>query len=436
MASALNDKRFSTRAALINSRWSRLARAAVDKYNADLLGLRAAALSYWTLVSVVPLLAVAFSVLKAFGVETLIESFLSEALEPLGPGRTTFTQQIVGFISNAQVAVLGAAGVVGLFYTAVSLISSVEEALNQIWRAQPIRAWPRRYGEYLGLLLIAPVFLFAVLALIATAHSTWLVQRLIEMRLIGSVFALLARVLPLLILWAGFAILYKIIPSAEVRFRSAIFGAALAAILWHLAGMAFTALVADSRNYTALYSGFAIAVVFFLWLNLAWLIVLLGGTMAYLHQHAHLYLRGQARENSTLATQEWVALRALSEIARAHLAGRAPLNEAELSDRLAVPQAQIDVVIEKLVAGRLLLRAVEPPGIGLARAPESVSAAEILETMRGELAPPKADDLMVELLRRRDQALQRGLDGITLKSLSEAADGGNPSDPNDPRKEH
>jgi membrane protein len=367
----------------------------------------------------VPLLAVAFSVLKAFGVETLIQSFLNEALEPLGSGSATLSEQIVGFVSNAQVAVLGAAGLIGLFYTAISLISSVEEALNQIWRAQPSRAWPRRYGEYLGLLLLAPVFLFAVFALIATAHSTWLVQRLIEMRVIGSVFALLARVVPFLVLWAGFTILYKIIPSAEVRSRSALFGAAIAAIVWHLAGIAFTAFVADSRNYTALYSGFAIAIVFFLWLNLAWLIVLLGAAIAYLHQHAHLYLRGQASENSTAATQEWIALRMLIELARVHLSGRPPLNEADLSDRLAVPQAQIDLVIDKLVAAQLLLRAAEPPGISLARAPENLSAAEIFQRLRGELAPPNGEDPVVELLRRRDLTLERTLGDVTLKTLSE-----------------
>jgi membrane protein len=432
MARAPKHQSFS-RAAL-GSRWSRLARAAVDKYYSDLLGLRAAALSYWTLVSVVPLLAVAFSVLKAFGVETLIERFLSEALEPLGAGRAAFTEQIVGFVSNAQVAVLGAAGVVGLFYTAISLIGSVEEALNQIWRAQPVRAWTRRYGEYLGFLLVAPVFLFVVLALLATAHSTWLVQRLIEMRVIGSVFALLARVVPFLILWLGFTVLYKIIPSADVRLRSAVFGAAIAAILWHLAGLAFAAFVADSRNYTALYSGFAIAIVFFLWLNLAWLIVLLGGTMAYLHQHAHLYLRGEAKENASLATLEWIALRVLSEITRAHASGRPPMSEAELSDRLAAPQAQIDLVIDKLVGGGLLLRAAEPPGIGLARAPENVSAVEILDAMRGELAPPNGSDPMTELLRRRDLALRHGLEGITLKSLSEAPEVGPPNEIDMPRE--
>ena len=403
-------------------RWSLLARVAYDKYNSDLLGLRAAALSYWTLVSVVPLLAIAFSVLKAFGGETLIERFVNEALEPLGEGRAAFTDQIVGFVSNAQVAVLGAAGVIGLFYTAISLISSVEEAMNQIWRAQPSRPWPRRYGEYLGMLLVAPVFLFAMLALIATAHSTWLVQHLIEMRLVGSAFGLVASILPFVILWAGFAVLYKIIPSAEVRTRSAVIGGAVAAILWHLASMAFTAFVADSRNYTALYSSFAVAVVFFLWLNLAWLIVLLGGAIAYLHQHAHLYLRGKASENSTLATQEWIALRMLSEIARAHFFGRPPLNEADLSDRLAVPQAQVDLVIDQLVCSGLLLRAAEPPGIGLARAPERVSAADVFAALRGNLTAPVSDDPFLTLLRRRNRELERSFGDIDLKSLSEAVD--------------
>lgn len=419
MAHAANNKRFSIRAAADN-RWSRLARAAGRKYYTDLLSVRAAALSYWTLLSLVPLLAVAFSVLKAFGVQNLIETFLIEALEPLGAGRAELTEQIVRFVGNARVGVLGAAGVAGLFYTALSLIGSIEEALNQIWRAQPVRAWTRRYGEYLGLLLIGPVLMFAALATIASAQSFWLVQRLIEMEVFGTIVALVARVLPFFFLWAGFTMLYKIMPSADVRLRSAVFGAAVAAILWHLAGIAFTAFIADSRNYAALYSGFAVAVVFFLWLNLAWLIVLLGGTVAYLHQHAHLYMRGQPVETPDPAVQEWIALRILSEIARQYIAAKPLLSESELSDRLGVPLAQIDPVIEKCVGRGLLLRAAEPAGITLARSPEDVSAAEVLEIIRGELTASSADgDSILPLLRRRDLALHRGLDGITLKSLSQ-----------------
>ena len=420
MARGPNSKLFSIRRAAAENRWARLARAALRKYYTDLLSLRAAALSYWTLLSMVPLLAVAFSVLKAFGVDNFIETFLIEVLEPLGSGRIEITNRIIGFVRNADVRVLGAVGVAGLFYTAISLIGNVEEALNQIWRSQPARAWTRRYGEYLGLLLVGPVLMFAALALIASAQSYWLVQALIEMQLFGSVIAFFTRVLPFFFLWAGFTLLYKIMPSADVRLRSALFGAAVAAILWQLAGVAFTAFVADSVNYAAIYSGFAIAVVFFIWLNLAWLIVLLGGMIAYLHQHARIYMRGWPAETLDFALEEWLVLSVLSKIACRYLSGKPPLTESELSDHLGAPLAHIERVVEKCVRRGLLLRSAEPPGITLARAPENIAAADLLETIRGELTvSTSTGDAVSQVLRRRDLALRESLDGITLRSLVE-----------------
>ena len=401
-----------------DSRWSRLGRAAVDKYYTDLLSVRAAALSYWTLLSLVPFLAVMFSVLKAFGVDNFIDAFLLEALEPLGSGRSEITKRIIGFVSNAEAGVLGAVGVAGLFYTVVSLIGNIEEALNQIWRAQPLRAWARRYSEYLGLLLVGPVLMFAALALIASAQSSWWVQGLIEIRVFGPMIALITHVLPFFFLWGGFTVIYKIMPSADVRLRSALFGAAIAAILWQLAGMAFTAFIADSVNYTALYSGFAVVVVFFVWLNLAWLIVLLGGMVAYLHQHAVVFMRGWPAELPGFAFEEWLVLAVLSDIGRRYLAKSRPATESELSDRLGVPLAQIERVIDKCVRRGLLLRSAEPRGITLARSPEDISAVEILETVRGELmVPTTKGDAASELLATRDEVLRRGLAAMTLKNL-------------------
>jgi membrane protein len=416
MARAANIRTSIRRVA--DSRWSRLGRAAVHKYYTDLLGMRAAALSYWTLLSLVPFLAVTFSVLKAFGVDNLIDAFLLEALEPLGSGRTEITNRIIGFVSNAEAGVLGAAGVAGLFYTVVSLIGNIEEALNQIWRAQPGRAWARRYSEYLGLLLVGPVLMFAMLALIASAQSYWWVQGLIEIRVFGPMIALFTRVLPFFFLWGGFTVLYKTMPSADVRLRSALFGAAIAAILWQLTGMAFTAFIADSVNYTALYSGFAVVVVFFVWLNLAWWIVLLGGMVAYLHQHAVVFMRGWPAEMPDFAFEEWLVLAALSDIGRRYLSRASLATESELSDRLGVPLAQIERVIDKCVRRGLLLRSAEPRGISLGRAPEDISSAEILETVRGELIVPRLNsDAVAELLRSRDTVLRQGLAGITLKNL-------------------
>jgi membrane protein len=330
--------------------------------------------------------------------------------------------RIVGFVRNAQTGVLGVAGLAGLFYTVISLIGNVEEAFNQIWRAEPIRAWTRRYGEYLGLLLVGPVLMFAAFALIASAQSYWLFQWLIEMRLFGAAIAALTRVLPFFFFWAGFTFLYKIVPSADVHWRSAVFGAAVAAILWHLGGIAFTAFVANSVNYTALYSGFAVVVVFFIWLNLAWLIVLLGSMVAYLHQHIKLNLHGEPVENADCAVQEWLALTLLKEIARIYVTGRPLLTESELSERLGVPLAQVERMVDKFVGRGLLLRSAEPAGISLARAPETISVTDVLEIVRGERTIPReSHDAVMELLERRDLALLQGLNGINLKSLIQDA---------------
>jgi membrane protein len=330
--------------------------------------------------------------------------------------------RIVGFVRNAQTGVLGAAGIVGLLYTVVSLIGNVEESLNQIWRAQPIRAWTRRYGEYLGLLLVGPVVVVAALGLIASAQSYWLLQRLSEMQFYGAAVAALTRILPFFFLWVGFTLLYKIMPSADVHWRSAVFGAAVAAILWHLAGIAFTAFIANSVNYATLYSGFAIVVVFFLWLNLAWLIVLLGSMVANLDQHKNRYLRGESLENGDCAMQEWLALSLLREITRQYSAGMPPLTESQLSDRLHAPLAPVEQVIDKCIARGLLLRAALPAGITLARAPESISLADVLDMVRGELTIPNASqDEVAQLLRRRQLAQHEILEGITLRALGQDA---------------
>jgi membrane protein len=400
--------------------WRRLARAVLQKYYADQLSVRAASLSYWTLLSLVPFLAVTFSVLKAFGGQDVIEPFLIEILEPIGPGRIEVARRIVEFVDNTSVGVLGAVGVAGLFYTVIALIGNVEEALNQIWRAQPVRNWTRRYGEFLGLLLIGPVLLFATLAMIATAQSYWLFERVVQLPGFEFAIALLTQALPFLFLWVGFAVLYKMVPSAEVHWRSALFGAAVAAILWHVAGVVFSTFVANSVNYRAIYSGFAIVVIFFIWLNVAWLIVLIGGMMAYLHQHADLYVRGESVDRLDDAVQEWLALTALVEIARRYVAGEGPVTDKQLRDRLGVSLAQVDEIVDRFVRHGVLLRSADPPGVSLARAPETIPAADILKFTRGDLAAPGADgDAVSELLRRRDWALRRGLEGITLRSLVE-----------------
>src|SRR5262245_49845763 len=148
------------------------------RYRDDVLSLQAMSLTYSTLLSLVPFIAVMFSVLKAFEVQNVLEPFLMQMLQPLGREASQVANRIIQFVDNIRVGLLGAAGVAMLFYTVVTLVAKVEDALNQIWRLPRSRTWPQRVTAYLSVVLVGPVMVFTALTLTASAQSYWFVERL------------------------------------------------------------------------------------------------------------------------------------------------------------------------------------------------------------------------------------------------------------------
>jgi membrane protein len=200
--------------------------------------LRAASLVYSTLLSLVPFLAVAFSLLKAFGAHYGVELFLARLVEPLGPRAEDLTRQVVAFVDNLQVGVLGAVGFAGLFVTVILLIENVEAAFNHIWRVRHGRSYGRMFSDYLSVILVGPVLIVTALGLIASAESHWLVQRLLAVEVLGGWIQPVAqRALPFALLWIAFTVLYAILPNTRVQLGAAAVGGFAAALLWQLTGM-------------------------------------------------------------------------------------------------------------------------------------------------------------------------------------------------------
>ena len=130
------------------------------RYRSDVLNLQAMGLTYSTLLSLVPFLAVMFSVLKAFGVQNVLGPFLAQLLQPLGNAASEVTSKVTDFVENIRVGILGAAGTAMLFYTVVTLVAKIEDALNQIWRLPHSRSWSQRVMAYLSVILVGPVMVF------------------------------------------------------------------------------------------------------------------------------------------------------------------------------------------------------------------------------------------------------------------------------------
>ncbi len=410
--------------------WRRAGRFGVEAAAVALRGLldgqlnvQATSLAYTTLLSVVPLLAVGFSVLQAFGVHYRLEPLLTRLLEPLGPRGPEISARMVEFVNNVHVGVLGAVGLALLFYTVVSLVEKIEAALNGIWQVRRARPLRRKVTDYLSVLLVGPVLVVAALSLVAAAEGHWLVRRVLAAGPLAPVGVwLTAHATPYLLLAAAFGFLYRFLPAARVRLGSAAVGGLAAAALWHLSGAVFTAFVAGSRGYDAVYSGFAVVVVSLIWLQVAWLTVLVGGKVAFFHQQPSSYRVSRARPG--MLFRERAALTALVAIARRHLAGRPPYPLDELAEVIGAPTVTLEALVEDLVARGLLARAAEPDGLVLLRAPDAVTVVEVLEMVRDPRAEetplePRGDPVD-EVLARRERAVREALGAATLRSLAEA----------------
>src|ERR1044071_5612056 len=309
-----------------------------SRYRDDVLNLQAMSLTYSTLLSLVPFLAVMFSVLKSFGVQNALEPFLAQLLQPLGADASAVTLKIMSFVDNLRVGILGAAGMAMLFYTVVTLVAKIEDALNRIWRLPRSRTWGQRITAYLSVVLVGPVMVFTALTLIASAQSYWLVERLVQICFVSYLFTLTTNVMPFMLFCATFAFLYKLIPYTRVRLSSALIGGAAAGILWQLVGIGFAAFVANSARYAAIYSSFAIVIVFLIWLYVGWLIFLVGAEVAYFHQHPSVFIREALPGGKGHRFQEWLALSALVEITRRHLSQAPPWHPNQAAAHLRRPR--------------------------------------------------------------------------------------------------
>lgn len=311
------------------------------------LNLRAMSLVFTTLLSLVPLIAVAFSVLKAFGVHNQIEPFLMSVLEPLGENGVDLTSNIIGFVENIKVGVLGSLGVAMLFYTIISLIQKVENAFNYVWRVSQLRSLARRFTDYLSVVMIGPLLIFTALGMAATAMNADVVQNLQAIEPFGTLLLFATKLIPYIMIIFAFTFLYMFIPNTNVEFKSALLGGVVAGLLWVTTGKVFASFVASSSNYTAIYSSFAILFFFMIWLYLAWFILLTGSQVAFYLQHPnlvrlagkHYQLSPRLREQEGLSLMTIIAKRFYDKepaFSRSELEDITGLNGENLHDIIRV----------------------------------------------------------------------------------------------------
>jgi membrane protein len=390
------------------------------------LTLRAMSLVYTTLLSIVPLLALSFSVLKAFGVHHQAEPMLRKFLAPLGEKGDEVSHQIIGFIQNMNVGVLGSVGLALLLYTAVSLIQKIEESFNHIWHISQLRSLGERFSRYLSVLLVGPILLFAAIGMTASVMNVGIVRDILAIEPLGELMYAFGRLMPYLLVIAAFTFIYMFIPNTRVEFGPALVGAIVGGVLWQSAGMAFALFVARSTQYSAIYSSFAILILFLIWLYLSWLILLFGASVAFYQQHPEYVVAEGGEPRLSNRMRERLALVIMSLIGGHYLAGRPALTMRQLTQALGVPMHAIDVMLEALEQAKLLVESNDhPPRYLPARDLAAISVRQLLEAIRsaGEdrfLNPAglPVSEPVHQILTRLEQALSASMASLTVKDLA------------------
>jgi membrane protein len=390
----------------------------------NLVKLQAMALAFKTLLSLAPLLAVVFSLLKAFGVHNRMEPALLEALSPLGEKGQEVTAHLIGFVNKMSAGALGSVGLVTLFITVFSLMSSIEEAFNHIWRVKAPRKLARRFSDYLSAILVGPVLVFAAVTITATLQNNAIVQALLSLQALGTVILTLLRLVPYVTLWAAFTFVYMFIPNTRVRLRSALVGGLVAAILWQTVGWGFAVFVASSTRYYVIYSSFAILLLFLLWLYVGWVIVLLGAQVSYAHQHIHYFLGERELLAQSPAGRERLALHMMLLIGRNFYQGHDPMSVAELGIQLRLPAGIVQEFMVMFGQSKLVLPLADEDTYVLGRDPETIGIKDILDCVRNagkgvrvEGERSKDEKAIDELLADVDQRAAQALEEKNLRAL-------------------
>jgi membrane protein len=397
--------------------------------------VRASALTYITVLSLVPLLAFAFSVAKGFGLyhrllQTTIQPFVDKTFDvDEAPQMHAAIMRVLEFVNTTNVSKLGIPGLVILAFTVIKLLSTIERSFNDIWGVQRSRGVLRKLADYLTMVTVTPIFLVAATALTIAAQASSAVEYLRTAWHLGDVIDEALRVLPLVAMWAGFTFVYMAMPNSKTRVSSAALGGLVAAILWELALVLHIKFQVGIARYNALYSSFAAFPIFLIWINVSWVTVLFGAEVCVAHQSEESYVHIARSRPADHAFKEVVALRAMARIGARFLAGGEAWTASLLATDLGVPQRPLQEILYLLASRGFLVDTPrgDEDGFVPARDLGAMRVKEILDVLKGTVGPvdvPRrtaVDEQIDRLMDGLERELGDSPNNVTMRQLAEAA---------------
>ncbi|MDR4496741.1 MAG: YihY/virulence factor BrkB family protein [Candidatus Scalindua sp.] len=313
--------------------------------------LRASALTFYSLLSVVPVVALAFGISKGFGFEKNLEKQLIEKF----PGQEEVLVQVVTFarslLEETKGGIIAGIGVAVLFYIVIKLLSNIERSFNDIWGIKKSRSIGRKLSDYLSIMLICPLLI--IMSSSTTVFIKTQIVHITERFTFFGVFSpfilFLLKLLPYFVIGGVFAFMYIFMPNTKVKFKSGIIAGAIAGTVYQLAQLAYINFQVGVAKYNAIYGSFAALPLFLIWLQLSWLIVLFGAEISFIHQNAASFEFESECLRISSSFKRLLSLRTAHVLIKNFSEGQKPLTSSFISRTLEIPINLMRQILDELV---------------------------------------------------------------------------------------
>ena len=335
---------------------------AVRGFAADSLQLRASALTYYSLLSVVPAVALAFGIAKGFGLEATLETALRERLV----GQEEILDRVITFshtlLANTRGGVVAGVGVGLLIWSVIRLLGNIEKSFNVIWGVAHPRSAVRKLTDYLAIVVVAPLLLLASssAAVFISGRVTSALETLGVLAPVSGVVHGGLQLLPFVFIWLLLTLLYLAMPNTRVSWRAGLAAGVVAGTLYQFLQFGYIHFQVGVSRYNAIYGSFAALPLFLIWVHMSWLIVLVGAEVSFAVDNAGDYARERSAGTVSHDRRRLLAVRLAVECAGRFLRGEPPATAAELADRLGVPSRLVQAALNLLVCAGVLVEVRGP----------------------------------------------------------------------------
>ncbi len=386
--------------------------------------LHASALTFYSLLSVVPIAAMAFGIAKGFGLEDRLEKQLLLRFA----GQEEVLSKIIDFartlLDNTKGGLIAGIGVVVLFWSSIKVLNHIESTLNTIWRVRG-RPFIRKFANYLTILIISPllVIMSSSVTVFIKTQVLAATERWAMLQAAGSIITMALKLLPFGLIWLLFIMIYLVLPNTQVRLRSALIAGIIAGSLFQLAqGMYISAQVVVAR-YNAIYGSFAALPLFLIWLQLSWMVVLLGAQIAYSHQFLGNLSTGHDVCDSPQEYKKRCALFILHWIIRQFSEGAPPPTAGQISGHLTLPYPLVEQMVDHLRQCGLISAVVLEQSTDAAYQPakdiHTIRIAAVLEALdrvgRPSMTPHRQPEF--DAITHAVETIQKEIDGSPANVL-------------------